>query len=506
VNTTFRIAFGNYELSLDRKALTYSLTETVTRTSWAKELSVGWIELKDRETQQIARYAFGDCKVISVSEKMSGTGKRILLGLDTPEGIPIDIYFTCAEKEIQLTVEASRDSKTHELHRICLLPDLCGDVTNYVLPMGEGALVFPENLPTSSMQLPVWQHTGLSMPFIGGIKSNSALCLITDSAYASAQLSQYSCDWVYARDPERRRLEIRLIFIPNGDYISIARVYRDKLVSERAHITLRKKMREKPELQNLLSSIGALYSNTEKVLRESNILPCALIPDNALNLPEFQSENYWTEMEEVFERDIFQEKAILFSRNQNDWLNSKIDVLIHKSNGNPSDIKEIIPVPLHNVVYHDSVLIGFKIDKCSLMYLKCILNSGFPIAYFFEKEMIVASCYEWGPRAKRLTYRMQKIMSLINHVNFTSFAIAHRFLNNEFYVQEIEYSNKMKIVVNFNTEEEYSHESYSLPPLGFLVTHPELIAHDALRIGEETFATRAWRVRRGEETEWTVLG
>ena len=33
-----------------------------------------------------------------------------------------------------------------------------------------------------------------------------------------------------------------------------------------------------------------------------------------------------------------------------------------------------------------------------------------------------------------------------------------------------------------------------LPPLGFYAEHAQMVAHDALRAGSETFVARAWRV------------
>ena len=77
---------------------------------------------------------------------------------------------------------------------------------------------------------------------------------------ATAQLtkgteSSVSADWVYERDPERRRLDLRIIPLPRGDHIAIARAYREKIIGERNHITLRKKMREKPELEKQLGRV-----------------------------------------------------------------------------------------------------------------------------------------------------------------------------------------------------------------------------------------------------------
>lgn len=294
---------------------------------------MGWIELTERETGKLVRHEFGDCKVISISEKMSGTGKRLLLGLDTPEGMPIDVYFTCAEKEIQLTVEASRDTKTHTLHRIGLLPGLCGSVEHYVVPIGEGALVSPKDVSVGPHNLPLWQSGGLSMAFIGGVKSGSALALLTDSAYAVINLSEKSCDWIYECDPERRRLEIRLVLIPNGDHIAIARAYRDKLVSERAHVTLRKKVRKRTPLSQLLEG-GA-------------ISPVPIIPNITNNRWE-DIEATLTELEKTADSEQLVGIDAFF-----DWSATTVDFW--------SEVFAPMPVyaravPLYGVVYRDSVI------------------------------------------------------------------------------------------------------------------------------------------------------
>ncbi len=456
---------------------------------------------------------------------MSGTGKRILLGLDTPEGIPVDIYFTCAEKEIQLTVEASRDSKTHELHRICLLPGLCGGVSKYVLPIGEGALIFPENLPTGSMRLPVWQR--LSMPFIGGIKSKSALCLITDSAYASAQLSQSSCDWVYKRDPERRRLEIRLFLIPNGDHISIARVYRDKLVSERAHVILRKKLRENSEHEKLLGSVFVKFDGTdfEKALRfpeeitnlfnftfnEGHRPDMALyknVIDRIINsndlISDYSTKNnsgiivdknkffgfvYLTEKNEflwdVIEREIEEVKKENKIGNINqEYLFRELKMITYDRGwGLKLGFWEI---PLFSVVYRDSVICYQGITSIfkesflpALLTLSCPRVFGHVDDEYFEKDV-----------------KVSRILSELHKLTFSAFLKEHRFLTENFQVQEAVYTDGTRIVVNFSDSESYETEEFLLPPLGFFVKHPQLVAHDALRVGKEEFSTRAWRVLR----------
>ncbi len=473
---------------------------------------------------------------------MSGTGKRILLGLDTPEQIPVDIYFTCAEKEIQLTVEASRDSKTHELYRICLLPGLCGGVTKYVLPIGEGALIFPENLSAEPTALPVWQHTGLSMPFIGGIKESpgpnhpqrvpgekesSALALITDSAYASAQLSKNSCDWIYERDPECRRLEIRLFFISNGDHISIARVYRDKLVSERAHVILRKKIRENPEWENLLGSIFVKFDGTEfeKALRfpdnpkklfiftfhESHKPDWELyksVVDKITTNEDFISAHSIKENSElVIDKNKVFGFAYTTDKNESRWdviektiegvkkenkigdinqeyLFSELKMIAYDSGGiSKLGFQEI---PLFSVVYHDSVICYKGITSVfkasflpALLTLSCPRVFGHVDDEYFEIDL-----------------KISQLLSDLHKLTFSAFLKEHQFLTDDFQVQEAIYTDGTRVVVNFSDSKSYEAKDFLLPPLGFFVKHSQLTAHDALRVGEEEFSTRAWRTLR----------
>ena len=171
-NHFWNIDFGAYSLSVNRRNLSYSLTETQTGTVWATDFPIGSVEITERETGITARYGFGELQMVSLSEKSGATGKRILFGLDAPGRIPVDVYLTCTEREIQLTVEASRDTKTHRVERVILLPGLCyvpDDGTSYlVIPQGEGTILFANNAPNETIPLPVWDaDAGLTMPFIG---------------------------------------------------------------------------------------------------------------------------------------------------------------------------------------------------------------------------------------------------------------------------------------------------------------------------------------------------
>lgn len=267
MNSQWTITYGTYQLSVDRRTLSYHLTETKTGTVWANGLSLGWIEIKDRATGEITRHAFGEMKLFSVSEKAGPQGKRILLGLDC-QGIPVDIYLIGSEREIQIVLESNRDSKTHTVERVGLCPGLCSapydDASHLVIPVGEGVIVRPHEL-FSVAELPIWDtQRGVSMPFVGAVRCTeslqhpkSALALITDSAYGVFEVRTgfeipASINPIYTRDRERRRIDLRIILLPAGNHITIARTYRDKIISDGSHITLRKKIQESPTLEKFI--------------------------------------------------------------------------------------------------------------------------------------------------------------------------------------------------------------------------------------------------------------
>jgi hypothetical protein len=275
-NTLWQIAFGDYDFALDRRALTYSLTDTKTGTVWASDLSVGWLELENRETGERIRHTFADMKLVSLSEKSGQQGKRILLGLDC-QSVPVDLYFICSQKEIQLTVEASRDTRTHRVQDVCLLPASSRSrmmaFSYLVIPHYEGDLVHAADSPRYEVNFPIWSiESDVKMPFIGAVRNRtynepiSALALITDSSYGAFHLSRQqdgsaSMKTRYTRDPERRRLDIRLLVLPEQSYISVARAYRNKIIIDRSHVTLRQKIRKSRRLRSCLEQLFVSISH-----------------------------------------------------------------------------------------------------------------------------------------------------------------------------------------------------------------------------------------------------
>ncbi|WP_395140379.1 hypothetical protein [Armatimonas sp.] len=536
MNTLFRIAFGDYEFVLDRTSLTYSLTETVTKTVWATELSLGWIELKERETGALTRTDFGDCKLLSIAEKMGATGKRILLGLDAPGGVPVDIYLICGSKEIQLTVEASRDSKTHTLEKIGLLPRLClaGMGSALVLPHGEGKLLRLEDYPFKYLEselwsLPIWEpRCGLTMPFMGVVQPNSALALLTDSLYGFAEVTKrldaFSADLVYECDPERRRLDIRILLQPGGDHISIARAYREKLIGERNHITLRKKLREQPALEPLigkafvtsdlpipqpfawvedLTAVRSDRSTLEVFSLENppNVVSIAflahclyyLADDNIYWSDENDRLCRWDRMEHrlgLIEATRKKFCVVGISYGWGDWAAFAVDFCLGLETPGDFSVFWGSSVPLHSVVWRDSVLFPYRVStKEPNSFLQALLRLAVPLfdnPYEFTESFYEAVC---------------AILCPLHALTFPAFLTAHKFLTPDFLVEEAYYSDKTQVIINQSETDAYDAGEYLLPPGGFYVRHPQFEAHDALRVKGVEFPQRAWRVRRSLDSK-----
>ncbi len=572
MNTLFRIAFGDYEFVLDRTNLTYSLTETVTKTIWATALSLGWIELKDRATGAVTRTDFGECKLISIAEKMGAAGKRILLGLDAPGGVPIDIYLICGSKDIQLTVEASRDSKTHLLERVGLLPGLCqaSQGGHLVLPLGEGTLLYPKRYQPvadpqyewdSLTELRVW--TDLTMPFIGAVQRESALTLITDSAYAFGVVEKTTDDtasvsWIYQRDPERRRLDIRIVMFPAGDHVAIARAYREKLIGERNHRTLRKKLRDVPEKEYVIGATFIKVNTSHDQL--SQISDYLDVLKEGLGLERVilsLAYNQYHEVPETLVIKAFSQiqeadyRAVLRPVNQNGeplspkesqkhfggdtalsflkWrefreADSRWD-FIEQTLTELEQLQNLVPlVGVAPFTEWQAILGDFTLGTVregrgayrqlvdvplySVVYRDSVVALGG--CAHFDKRFFLQSLLRLSPPQlalptgfydsdDELITELRPQVAILCHLHaltFPAFLTAHQFLTPDFLVEEALYSDKTRVVINQSKTETYDAGEFLLPPGGFYVRHPLFEAHDALRVGTVEFPQRAWRVRR----------
>jgi len=575
-NTVWRIEWGNYRFALDRKTLTYDLTETQTGTVWASSLPVGWIELANRSTDALEHYDFSGAKIVSIVEKSGAQGKRLLIGLDIL-GVPIDLYFICSEREIQLVVEASRDTSTHFVTEIGLLPKI-GSVTNdgashLVLPWDTGRIAFAREM---SWGLEAW--AGVSMPFAGAVHCSgnarnpqSAICLMIDSAYGQFDVDgdagQASVSTRFHRDPERRRMEVRIRLIPRGDYIAITKAYRDRLIAERGHIPLRRKMRERPQLSDLIGSaavdrlsdptkrafsrlelsdlrdrlhieriqvplnaVGDEEAITEDWLNrnrnsiddiratdfrsmialnlideagvERNMEQCASIVsdvlfwDFAVGLDQrtysdagpTATRNRWEEMEWRLDRiksasNIFQHVGVRCPWNE--WAIPYVD-FVHWGRASTLEGACPIQIPLWSVCHHDTVI--NLVDMLDIRsFLLALTTLSLPIYTIYD-----------GMRQTKTEFIKQTfaILSPLHALTFWTFLTEHRFHSDDLTVTEAVYSDGTRIVVNSDELAPFDGSDLHLPPLGFYVRHPQMEAHDALRVGDQTFPTRAWRIRR----------
>ncbi len=476
-NNSWSITFGAYAFAVDRRDLTYRLTETETGTVWADGASLGTIEITNRETGETIPYRFGEMKLISLSEKSGATGKRILFGLDAPGGIPVDVYLTCTEREIQVTVEASRDTRTHRVGGFILLPSLCSvpdDGTSHlVIPYREGAILFAKDLPAEPgpYPFPIWDaEKGLTMPFVGAVRVNAggatptrtALALLTDSAYGVADLFRsppsITLDLRYERDPERRRLDVRVVPLPGGDHVSVARAYRDKIIGDGAHISLRKKMRDKPDLVHWLDG--------DQTARDAKVLMPYLA----------QQTNRWQAIDDAMKvaKDV-PSSEVSISTLSGDWATPLLDIwfyLVWQPLG--------ITVPLLSVVHHDTVPICIPMGADEEYFLRALLYIA-PLLPSDKDERIVS------------------ILRPLHRLSLGAFLTAHRFLTPDFAVEEAVYSDGARIVINQSMTDDYVGNDLHLPPLGFYVAHKEMVAHHAVRVGGETFDGSAWRVRRARD-------
>jgi hypothetical protein len=518
MNSVWRIAFGDYDLAVDRRGLTYSLTETKTGTVWADGLPVGWVELEERESGTRTRYDFGQAKVVSVSEKSGPQGKRLLLGLDLL-GIPIDLYFICSQREVQLTVEATRDTRTHLVQDVGLFPGLVSvrdDGASYlVIPHGEGAMLHAADAPKEPTLLRIWDAVdGVTMPFVGAVRcangdvrqAQSALALITDSAYGRFMLRRVddggvALDTEYERDPERRRLDVRLIVLPETNHVAVARAYRDKIIGERNHVTLRRKMRERSSLGDM---IGSAF-----VFGEPEEMPS--VPEHAVFItgdrtgPELYANlartpladveedggNRWDNLEGRMNtlRGAATSHPLVGSEGSCDWSSVECDYWCGVL-GVFDEQPRTAFLPLYEVVYRDSVVapgqIEWEMDFARLRLLRTILALSPP---WYVPPFINATLVE----------RTYAVLGYLHRLTFPAFLTVHRFLTPDLKVEEGVYSDKTRVVINQSETEAWEGDDLHLPPLGFYVRHAQMEAHDALRVRERTFETRVWRIVRSQD-------
>jgi 2-amino-4-hydroxy-6-hydroxymethyldihydropteridine diphosphokinase len=496
-NATWRITFGDYDLALDRRDLSYRLVETKSNTLWADGLSVGWLELTEIATGERTRHHFGAMKRVTLSEKSGATGKRILFGLDCL-GVPVDAYFTCSQREIQFTVEASRDTRTHRVEEVCLLPGLVSapnDGFSYlVVPRGEGMLLAAADVPETPSMLPIWDAGGgVTMPFVGAVRVTafdtpvSALALMTDSAYGAFRIGRgadgaATVDVHYACDPERRRLDLRVAVFPEANHVAVARAYRDKLIADGNHITLRKKLRKKPALEAYVSGDTV---TADQVLHTTPETDPADDLGSPLRDDTQTGESRWDDMDRRLEmlRAANDRGEIVAVRGGADWSAIECDVWMP---GNESPVLAGRPAPLRAVVYHDSVVTPVALPD--------VPTAGAVPAAFLRA--LIALSPPLGPDS----HAQAAILAALHRLTFAAFVIRHRYLTPD--VEEVHYSNGTVVIVNHGFGgAAYDDDFVLLPPGGFFAEHATYRAHDALRVAQDDYFPRAIRVVHAQDGE-----
>jgi hypothetical protein len=246
--------------------------------------------------------------------------------------------------------------------------------------------------------------------------------LITDSAYASAEYSEHGLDWVFARDPERRRLDLRVLPATPGhpnDAICIARAYRDKIIRDRNHHTLRKKIRERPNVESL---IGAVFFE-----QAVNLSTAPLI-----------APNHWEEMDERLTALSSSQATVFGAEFACDWSALSVDFWSEALSPNLEFGQK---VPLLATVYHDSVVMPVKITTPD---------------NFFDALLTLSPPLTPVPEA------IQAILCPLHRLTFPAFLVHYEKNNLK---ERAIYSNKTEIEIDRDQQR-------------FRVTHPEFSAYN----------------------------
>lgn len=253
---TFMVDWGHYRFSLCRKTYQWLLETRSTAgesVTWTQKAAFVTLTTSNPRTGSCSTASLADCKLVSISEKMSAAGKRLLISLDTPEGLPVDVYITCGKDEIRITIECTRSRPDAVLERIDVLSGLGVDSHgNAVLPFDDGLLV-PAAGPDGECVLSAWEDDNpcLFGPWFGLVNHGQALLVTALSVYADFAITRRA-GWlgvspIFSRDPDARHCDVRIQFPDDASAIGIARKYRDLQITLGGHRTLSQKRRERPD-------------------------------------------------------------------------------------------------------------------------------------------------------------------------------------------------------------------------------------------------------------------
>jgi hypothetical protein len=410
------------------------------------------------------------------------------------------------------------------------------------------------------------------MPFLGAVRTvggeTTALSLITDSAYAvfdTAEPGDGSAAAAvrFTRDPERRRLELRVGVLPGENHVGVARAYREKVVAERGHVTLRRKMRDQPLVERLIGA-AHVYVHPDRQAPDAaerlrselgvedvvwqattvedargfgqdryggDVLAVAIfdtadgpaevdpaqvqaetgaemVLTNVAGSPLEDGSNgsRWDDMDARLER--FASLRTVFPLVDTSGTCDWSALAAHSWDVPYNDPYERlwnggVKAPLQAVVYHDSVILPVDFHGFPLeLFLRGLLNLTVPelfLVYLYPSESCAAKMSTRSDLYRTMTERICAVLLPLHKLSFAAFLNAHRFLTPDFNVEEARYTNGARVVINQSATDDYETDDLHLPPLGFYVEHAQMVAHDARRVGAEMFPARVWRIARSRD-------
>lgn len=255
----FMVDWGHYRFSICRKTYAWMLTTrdaTGEAVTWTQNDTLIRLTTSNPQTEMQSVIPLSACKLVSISEKMSAAGKRLLVSLDTPDKLPVDVYITCGKDEIRITVECTRSRPDAVLEQVDVLGGLCveGD-GEAILPFDDG-LVVPAAGPDGDTSLIAWDdndstHSQLFGPWFGLLQGDQGLLVTALSAYGNVNVSRdadrLTVHPSFSRDPDARHCDIRIQFPEVSSAVGIARKYRELQITLGVHRTLSQKRRERPD-------------------------------------------------------------------------------------------------------------------------------------------------------------------------------------------------------------------------------------------------------------------
>lgn len=264
---TFMVDWGHYRFSLCRKTYKWLLETRSTAgesVTWTQKAAFVTLTTSNPRTGSCSTASLADCKLVSISEKMSAAGKRLLVSLDTPDNLPVDVYITCGKDELRITVECTRSRPDAVLERIDVLAGLGIDSHgNAVLPIDDGLLVQAAG-PDGECVLSAWEDDLPCVfgPWFGLVSNGQAMLVTALSTYADFAITRKTgrlgVSPVFTRDPDSRHCDVRIQFPDDASAIGIARKYRDLQITLGGHRTLSQKRRERPD--GVSAALGGDYA------------------------------------------------------------------------------------------------------------------------------------------------------------------------------------------------------------------------------------------------------